>query len=225
MINNKENWIWLSHITSENTPAYGGGSGFKIHKEKQTLNGDSCNTVSFEMSNHIGSHVDAPNHFIHSGKTVDDYYPEDWMFFKPLVIDIELSVDRLININKLEVSLPSEIVDADFVIVNTGIGKFRDTDEFWKNSPIFSPELCDYLISRFPSFKALGMDAISLSSMNDRVLGRVAHKEFLGKGIRIFEDLNLSEFSKSQSLRKVIALPFRFKNADGSPVTVIGLLD
>lgn len=65
----KNNWIWLSHITSSETPAYG-DSAFEVTNEKQLCCGDSCNTVSIKMFNHIGSHLDAPRHFIANAKTV-----------------------------------------------------------------------------------------------------------------------------------------------------------
>ena len=43
--------------------------------EKQTVYstdaGDICNLTSFAMCAHNGTHVDAPFHFLHRGKTVD----------------------------------------------------------------------------------------------------------------------------------------------------------
>lgn len=45
------------------------------HPEKQTLYsteaGDLYNLTSFAMCAHNGTHVDAPSHFLHNGKTVD----------------------------------------------------------------------------------------------------------------------------------------------------------
>ena len=88
-MNNNEDMklIWLSHVLTKHTPAYGGGEGMRIEHEKQINCGDSCNTAKLAFSNHLGSHVDAPRHFIESGITTESYEPQDWIFIKPLVIN------------------------------------------------------------------------------------------------------------------------------------------
>jgi len=129
---------------------------------------------------------------------------------------------EIITVNKIEECISESIKDADLVLLKTGIEKYRDQERFWKYPPGFSPDICDYLMKRFKSFSAVGMDAISISSFQYREVGRLAHEAFLGSGIRIFEDLALGNITKSTKLKKVIALPFRYKNADGSPATLIG---
>ena len=46
--------------------------------EKQTVSstgaGDLCNLTSFAMCAHNGTHIDAPFHFLHNGKTVDQMH-------------------------------------------------------------------------------------------------------------------------------------------------------
>jgi len=81
-------WLWLSHVTSSNTFAYGGGSAFNAVAEMQMKCGDSCNTVTLNLSNHIGSHVDAPRHFISDGLGIDKYSASDWVFKKPILVSI-----------------------------------------------------------------------------------------------------------------------------------------
>ena len=48
--------------------------GDPVPKKESVLsikNGDVCNLTSFSMCAHNGTHIDAPNHFIDDGKTVD----------------------------------------------------------------------------------------------------------------------------------------------------------
>jgi kynurenine formamidase len=216
-------WIWLSHVTSSKTPAYGNGkNGFVTSADKKIGEGDSCNMVSIRMSNHIGSHVDAPRHFIEDGATIEQFDAGSWVFEKPLLIDLPMSEGNIIDIDDVVSSLDDNVVDADLVLMRTGIEAFREQERFWKKPPGFSPELRSWLAGRFASFNALGMDAISISSFAHRDTGREAHREFLGHGIRIFEDLALAGVAPSKRLRKVVALPFRFSEADGAPATLIG---
>ncbi len=213
-------YIWLSHILNGNTPAYGGGKGFIVSSEKDMTVGDSCNTVSLKLSNHIGSHVDAPKHFIKGGKSVDSYSASDWVFELPVIIDISVGDAEIITVEALSAVVEDAIEDADLVLIRTGIEQYREQDTFWEKPPGFDPALSEYLKSRFPSLQAIGMDVISLSSFQHREVGREAHREFLGADIRVFEDLALAGIL-STSLQRVIALPLRFQGADGAPTTLI----
>ena len=215
-------YVWLSHILNNDTPAYGGGTGFSVTTDKDIDKGDSCNTVTLQLSNHIGSHVDAPKHFVSKGMCIDEYKAEEWVFNKPIFIDVSSSDADIIDANIIESYLDDSIKDADFVMIQTGAEKYRFEQRYWQASPAFSPDISEFLISRFPSFKAIGIDTISISSYAHRELGREAHKQFLGSGIRIFEDLSFCEISSFTNIKKVIALPLRFSNADGAPTTLIG---
>jgi len=218
----KNEWIWLSHVTSNETPAYGGGSDFETISKKQICCGDSCNTVEIVMSNHIGSHVDAPRHFISNAKTVSEYCASDWYFEKPVLIDLIPDHTQIVEPEDVELVISDSIHDADLVLLRTREHEERYSTEFYKTQAGFSPDLCGYFLDKFESFCAVGLNAISISSFMHRDIGRLAHKEFLGNGIRIFEDLALFNIPSNASLVNVIALPFRYKDADGSPVTVLG---
>lgn len=216
-------YIWLSHVLSSETPVYGGGKeGFKCMPDKQMCDGDSCNTVTLEFSNHLGSHVDAPQHFIPSGITVDDFSPADWIFNKPLLIEIDTLDSELITEEHFQLTMFEDIKDADLVLIKTGFEKYRYEERYWKSAPGFSENVYNLLADRFASFNAIGMDTISMSSLSHRATGRKAHRTFLGAGIRIFEDLMLSNLSYKSDLNKVYAFPLRYKNADGAPTTMVG---
>ncbi len=219
----KSRWIWLSHITDLSTPVYGGGEGFEVSPDKTQSCGDSCNTVTLKLPNHIGSHVDAPKHFIEGGMCVDSYSADDWVFTKPLLLNVIVEQSGIIDSSHVaKVQAEVNHPDADLILFRTGAEQYRGDEAFWKMPPGFSPELCGYLKNRFPSFKAIGMDTISISSFAHRDVGREAHKEFLSSGIRIFEDLSLAFIEDASCLTKVIALPFRYAKSDGAPTSLIG---
>jgi len=211
----------MSHPLSADTPVYAGGEGISIESEKNICCGDSCNTTKLTLSNHLGSHVDAPRHFIEEGKTTDSYEPSDWVFENPLVVHVEISDSEIINHNHIDKAC-AKVDDADFVLVRTGFEKYRGQKRYWENQPGYAPELADYLKNRFQSFTAIGMDTISISSCQHRDMGRETHRAFLGNGTRIFEDLSLAVLDKSMLVFKIVALPLRFENSDGAPCSMIG---
>ncbi len=218
-----KDWIRLSHVLRKSTPAYSGGEGLCVEHVKDMGCGDSCNTVSLKFSNHLGSHVDAPRHFYSDGMTVDDYSINEWIFHNVLCVRAIVAQKEIVNVEKID-SVLNGHDDADFLLIQTGFESYRGGDEYWNASPAFAPDLAGYLKDRLPSLKAIGLDTISISSVCHREMGREAHKQFLGRNIRIFEDLSLSAIPCGINVSQVIALPLFFERADGAPCTIIARL-
>lgn len=216
--------IWLSHVLDSFVPHYGGAKDLQIKKKQSQKNGDSCNTVSIEISSHSGTHVDAPFHFLSKGKTIDSYSPDSWIFKNPSLIDIKAKPGELINSQHFQNIIHSNN-DTDLLIVRTGFGKYRNDDIYWEKSPGFAPELAPLFLKTFPKLKAFGIDCISISSLKHRPTGRLAHKSFLSNNLLIIEDMRLSEINENDFLKQIIVLPMLIRNGDGAPCTVIGFVE
>ena len=208
--------VFLSHIIDERTPCYGGKSGIVLKNVRSIVSGDSCNEMHWSLGNHTGTHVDAPRHFCQDGKTVDQWGPAHWVFNKVALV-------RLRGITGGQMIMPDAIgllsKDAEFVIIKTGYGRLRGRDAYWQNSPGLHPSLAGWLKRKCPGLRAVGMDIISVSSLQHRELGREAHREFLKRGIALVEDMKLSLLKKTPY--RVVVAPVRVKDADGAPCTVI----
>lgn len=214
--------IFLSHTIQEDTPLYGNNGTIHLRRDQSISVGDSCNTSTIQMSNHAGTHVDAPGHFFENGATVESFGPKEWIFDHPLVIEADITDELLIRPERfLQNKLDR---NADFVIVKSGFEKCRDKEMYWQANPGLAADMAEFLQERCPKIRAVGMDFISISSFQNRGEGRKAHTEFLKRNILIFEDMSLTNIPAGAELEKVIALPLRFQNADGAPVTVVGVL-
>ena len=213
---------YLSYYLDDKTPIYGGSSGIKIKPLSKIENGDSANTKELILHNHSGTHIDFPNHFISDGKLSNDYDANFWIFNNPHLIKIEARENEIISSKNFKIdSIPS---NTDFLIINTGFYKKRNTKEFWNNNPGFDPKLARILKSRCPKLKVLGMDSISLTSYQNRILGKKSHKEFLGANdILIIEDMNLNNLS--YNILRIFCFPLLVKGIDGAPVTIIAQID
>ena len=144
--------IWLSHELNKETPAYGGGEGVVITPENQLCKGHSCNSVKLSLSNHLGTHVDVPYHFLEKGKKLSDYSPTDWVFDQPGLAELPVGDDAVITPEMLEEIVFNVDESAlDLLLIKTDFEKIRTKRNFWENSPGFSPELPPYLKNRFPS--------------------------------------------------------------------------
>ena len=193
-----------------------------IMPAKQLARGDSANTLDLAMPNHIGSHVDAPRHFIADGASVDQYPADDWIFEHPILIDATVSPAVLIDADRLARACPSPDRAADLVFLQTGAARLRGSEDFWRAGPGVAGSGARWIIDHFPKIRALGLDSISLSSFAHRAEGRTAHRLLLERGIRLFEDLDLAAIPAGSSLVRVIGLPLRLQDGDGAPVTMIG---
>ena len=211
-------YIYLSHFLDTDTKLYGGEKSTIISSHKSISKGDSSNTTFLSFCNHAGTHIDFPKHFSNNGKTVNDYLPDFWVFNRPYILDYKARENEIINIPFELYNIPDE---TDFLIVKTGFQKYRNKDKYWKYNPGLDPDFALKVRKRCPYIRIVGFDFISVSSFQNRELGRKAHKEFLiNNDILLIEDMNLGELS--DNLKKIICLPLMIDNIDGSPVTIIG---
>jgi len=174
--------------------------------------------ISF--SNHTGTHIDFPRHFSKEGKILNDYPADFWFFKNPYILEKDAAQDEIINFsNELIASIHEK---TDILILKTGFQQYRDQKLYWNNNPGLDPSLAGKLKSRCKTLKVIGFDLISLSSYQNRDIGREAHCQFLvNHDILIIEDMNLQDVSSN--IYEIICLPLLLESADGSPITVIGL--
>lgn len=224
---NNSKKIWLSYTIGENTPLYGGRSeNYNIYKTSSIKHGKVANDTRIETTVHVGTHIDMPYHFYEDGQTINDFDVDFWFFKKPLFIELEplsfVVKDELINL--LE---KVENKNYDILIVKTGICKLRNKESYWKKNYGFAPEIYEYLIVKFPNIKVLGFDSISISSWQNRDMGKISHKYFLNpkKPILILEDMDLNGINKDSKLHEILVSPLRIENCDGLPCTVVGTVD
>ena len=113
--------------------------------------------------------------------------------------------------------LSSEI---EYLILKTGFGKFRKQKNYWNRNPGLSPGLAEHIRTICPKIKIVGFDFISVSSYQNRILGREAHKKFLiEQDILLVEDMKLD--ANIDNIKRITALPWQIDLADGVPITIV----
>lgn len=205
-------FLFLSYFLDESTPIYGGTkNSFIIKTTKQIRNGDNSNNMYFSFPNHIGTHIDFPFHFNIEGKTCSDYPASFWYFSKIgfLSCKIEEIENEAINLSK----------DIEILIIKTGFGNKRGTDEYWEKQPVIPGNLAYFLKNNFSKIRVIGFDLISLTSKLNREEGKKAHLDFLiYNDILVLEDMKLDELIETPS--NIVIAPLQVNNADGTPCNV-----
>ena len=180
------------------TPTF---KGFQFQWDVRIERGEKRNRSSFSMESHLGTHVDAPLHFISNGKTLE-----------------EISLSHLIGkAQVIEVPYP-KMITKEFLIPNLKkveiilfkFGKERLDQEY----PYFSSGGVNYLIKQ--RIKVIGTDNYSVDS---KTTEWKIHQLMLGKEIIIVEGLFLENVPSG--IYGFICLPLRIKGGEGSPARAL----
>ena len=182
--------------------------------------GGSSNSYNLHFSNHLGTHIDCPNHFDENGKTVSKYKLDDFIFTSELLVDIPKKDSELIEARDLE-KFEKDINKVEILLIRTKFQRYRELEpeRYSKVNPGLSSEGAKYIVDKFPKLKAIGLDIISVSSASNRDEGRKAHGILLKKrDFFIIEDMNLSNYVAN--IKRIFAIPIFINGVDSSPCTV-----
>lgn len=223
----------LTHVISPGIPDFHGDSHAFESKQLFTVKKDGYANRSFSMPEHLGTHVDAPSHFVDGGKSIDQISVER-LVLPCVVIDVRDEVaknaDYQLTRQKIaEFEKHGEIPEGSAVLLLTGWDSrwaqpdsYRNADEKGTlHYPAFSKESAEYLIEKRHA-SVLGLDTISLD--NNASSGYPVHHIALGKGLILIENLtNLDKLPPRGSQVFFGALPM--EGGTGSPARVIGIIN
>lgn len=171
-----------------------------------TAKGDVCNVSAFFMSSHTGTHMDAPLHFLHGAKTMDD-----------LPWDAVIGPARVVEIKDREAIKPAELKKMKLRKGERIIFKTRNSSVSWKK-PEFdkdfvyvSKEASQYLVDC--GIQTVGVDYLSVGGFYKD--GIETHHILLGAEVWIIEGLDLSKIKPGNY--DLLCLPIKFQNGDGAP--------
>lgn len=185
------------------------------------------------LSEHTGSHVDAPYHFDPDGLTIGEV-PADALFLRPYkkygLADDDPQPGDLIGLERLKAAEARggfQLHQGDVAVMEMGWDRYfpQGADEreqgWWgSNQPGLSPEACEYLASVGVSAVASDTAACDVAAKDGAILAGHGHSEyFLPRGILIVEGLRHLADVPSSGL--MVALPLKINGGTGSPIRVV----
>ncbi len=173
--------------------------------------GDNANVSEITMSCHTGTHVDAPDHFLNNGITVDN-------------LSLDLLVGRAYVLHLPDVSMitASVLMQAEIPPrTRRLLFKTRNSD-LWANGSMefktdfvaLSVDAAEYLVDR--NVKVVGIDYLSIAPYK---MGTPVHKILLNAGVVVIEGLDLSKVS--QGRYTLHCLPLKLGGAEGAPTRAV----
>jgi kynurenine formamidase len=211
-------YIDLTHRIEERMPVFPGDPPPEI-RQVMTLGPDMCTVQSICFNNHIGTHLDAPSHFLEGGMTVDQI-PLKSLIGKAVILDFTAKgKNDLITIEDLQ-SYKYRILPGSRVLIKTGWDVNFTSGAFYEGFPCLTLEAAEFLAAL--KISLLGMDTPSPSPLDDP--GQSIHKTLLVAGIVILESAkNLTLIDRDQC--QIIVLPPSIKDFSGAPCRVVAVLE
>jgi arylformamidase len=211
-------YIDLTHRIEESMPVFPGDPPPEV-REVMSLEKDVCTVQSIRFNNHLGTHLDAPSHFIEGGMTVDEI-PLESLIGNAVILDFtHKGKNDLITKEDLQVHR-HRIVPGSLVLIKTGWDVNFTSGAFYEHFPCLTQEAAEFLVSL--KIRLLGMDTPSPSPLDDP--GQTIHKTLLGAGAVILESINnLTLIDRDQC--RIIVLPPLIKDFSGAPCRVVAVLE
>ncbi|HJQ29916.1 MAG TPA: cyclase family protein [Rubrobacter sp.] len=220
-------WVDLSHTLEEDIPAYPTHARFGKTLYESYEYGDVARHHGLTMSEHTGTHMDAPLHFISEGRAHygTDEIPLGRLAGRAATIDAtELLVGDLLAVEHVEgwEEQHGAIETGDRVLIRYG------WDERWavgpegrrylEDWPGLSGDAAEYLVGKGVSL--VGCDTLAVDAKVS--VENPAHYALLGNEVYIVENLKNLELLPPFCL--FMALPLKIKGGSGSPVRAVALV-
>ncbi|KAH9067722.1 putative cyclase [Lactarius vividus] len=226
--------IDLTQPLDRNVPVYPGDPPFSS-EQSCSVDKDGYSVHALSCSSHVGTHIDAPSHFIPDGATIDQLLPSAFIL-PALVLDVSHKKDReCITWDSVE-PLGDRIRPGTAVLFHTGWSRHWDAARYFDH-PWLAADVAERLVAL--GVRLIGTDTMSpdQSPMVGPSAGAGApdfdvHRTILGAGGLIVENLtNLDGLLAAQKGPAepgteviVSVLPLRITGCDGSPVRAVAWL-
>ena len=197
-------WIDISVPLKTNMVHWPDNPPVRIERALDLTKGDGANVSKISMGSHTGTHMDAPVHFVQSGKGIDRL-PMSVAIGRARVIHIEDTV----SIKPGEL-VPHKIRKGERILFKTGNSpRCWQTDSFTTDFVHLTAEGARFLIDR--GVKMVGIDYLSIGGY--KVDGSETHRYLLEAGVWIVEGLDLSQVEPGEYI--LVCLPLKILGGDG----------
>ena len=178
-------------------------------------------TRKMVLGTHIGTHADAPRHFIPGGKTIDEVSLDILVGPATLVNFAPCRPLQVIDIPDLKAKLGNKVPAR--LILRTDWSEHFGHLSFYNEYPFFSEEAARWMVEN--GVKLIAMDTPSPDNpVHSRGTPKDSpnHKVLLGAGVVLVEYVcNLKALTASEV--ELMVLPLKLKGCDGAPARCVAI--
>ena len=205
----------ISLTISNDLPVWPGDQPVRLERTSDMQLGALVTLSRLACTVHVGTHLDAPRHFVRDGYGVDQI-DLNQLIGPCLVIDLPEA--HVIDAKALDnASIPAETTR---LLCRTHNSQFwtQGAREFQTNFVAIDPAGAQWLVDH--GIRLVGVDYLSVGAYEGGIL---THEILLGNGVIPVEGLNLAHITPGEY--QLICLPLKLQDCDGAPVRAILLRD
>lgn len=204
-------WIDVSLPVWEGLPVWPGTPPFSREWRSLILRGDKEDDSLLHLGSHLGTHVDAPRHYVSGASDAEGLRLED-LVGNALVVECP-GADHIDEVFLEGASIPE---NAERVLFRT-----RNSENWRIGREEFDPDFVALssgaaLWLRRRGVRLVGVDYLSVGPFG---AGLETHRILLEAGIVIVEGLNLSD--ASAGTWEFVCLPLRIRGGEAAPARAI----
>lgn len=180
---------------------------------------DAINVQEYSVPTHIGTHVDAPLHFVEGGRSIDEF-PIERFTGEGVVLDVSKDEPAEVTLDDVE-GAAGDVRPDDIVLLHTGWYEKYGTDDYDPH-PWLAAEVAEYFVD-------VGPKLVAVDNITPDVPGPMrpegwmefpVHRTLLAEEILIAEHLaNLKPFLGERV--EVMGAPIKIRGGDGAPARFV----
>ncbi|NET41049.1 cyclase family protein [Okeania sp. SIO2B3] len=192
-------------------PVWPGSVGFQLLPTMRLDAGDIANVSQLITDIHVGTHVDAPWHFLTEGNTVEHLALDD--LIGPAAVAYLPDISSVTAKDLAALDLPKNIKR---LLLHTRNSKLwaDGVTEFQEDFVALTADAAQWVVDR--GIRLIGVDYLSVQRYRDSPL---IHEILLKAGVVILEGLNLTNIQAG--VYQLICLPLKLVDADGAPARAV----
>ncbi|KAG9396669.1 cyclase family protein [Carpediemonas membranifera] len=209
-------WIDLSHEYSQHTPPWPGDRLFRLLTPDVAAESDDNTIVEeFEASTHLGTHIDAPLHFLPGQKAIGDF---DVSHFAGAALVLDVRGQQTIVLTDaqraaLAETRPDGTPRCPVVLIHTAWDERWGGPGYFEGYPVLAPETVAALV-------AARVHLVGLDTPSPDAAPFLAHPELLRHDVLIVENLRGLGCLLGATSVEFAAFPLRMR-CSGSPVRAV----
>jgi arylformamidase len=196
---------------SNDLPVWPGDTPIELVRNKDMQHGELYTLSQMTTTVHVGTHLDAPLHFVRDGYGVDRI--DLTKLIGPCLV-VYLPEAQSIDAETLEQAhIPSNVTRLLLRTSNSEYWTHGDT-EFHTDFVPIDPSGAEWIVAH--GIQLVGIDYLSVGAYEG---GIATHEILLGNGVVPVEGLNLAGIEAGEY--QLICLPLKLKDCDGAPVRAV----
>ena len=203
----------ISLTITPDLPTWPGDPKIVLDRFSKMEEGASCNVTQISACVHIGTHVDAPYHFLGGQAQTVDQIPLSLLTGRAYVLHLPDDV-TLITAQVLERAGVPPRTRRLLCKTRNSAGWNGSVNHFQEDFVAISPDGAQFIVEH--GIRLVGVDYLSVAPFAEP---EPTHEILLKAGVVVIEGLNLSQVT--QGRYALYCLPLKIGGADGAPARAI----